>query len=257
MSNAPRFFHPTALKTGDTIQLPESIAHYAVRVLRLKSNSKIILFNGNGGQYIASLIIENKNAYANILEHDNIELELLGTVNLIQGLPSGSKMDLIAEKAVELGAASLWPVASKHSVTQLHGQRLEKRIAHWQRIAQSASEQCGRNRVMQVNTLCKLDAVLSELPCSSNALTLLCHHEGGSPFNKVVLEQAHLWHGKKTEQLTVNLLVGPEGGWSDEEVALAQQHGAKVVLFGNRIMRTETAGIALIAACTALLDWSG
>src|SRR5690625_4516809 len=167
MSNAPRFFHPTALKTGDTIQLPESIAHYAVRVLRLKSNSKIILFNGNGGQYIASLIIENKNAYANILEHDNIELELLGTVNLIQGLPSGSKMDLIAEKAVELGAASLWPVASKHSVTQLHGQRLEKRIAHWQRIAQSASEQCGRNRVMQVNTLCKLDAVLSELPCSS------------------------------------------------------------------------------------------
>jgi 16S rRNA (uracil1498-N3)-methyltransferase len=173
------------------------------------------------------------------------EVELNGVITLVQGLPTGNKMDWIVEKAVELGVHTLVPIAAARSVTQLNSERRRKRLAHWQRIAISASEQCGRNRIMHISDLMPLDHWLAE---AANHWCALCHPESNMP-----LAQALQSLGNRQ---AVSLLVGPEGGWTPAEQHAAQTHGAITVKLGPRILRTETAGLALVAAATALLGWT-
>lgn len=240
----PRFFCPIDLASNTTIELPTDLAHHAIRVLRLKSDSEIILFNGQGGQYPARLIIEGKNGMAAIGEHDAIETELEGDITLVQGIPSGDKMDWVIEKAVELGAKRLIPIAAQRSVLQLTGERLRKRMQHWRRIAQAASEQSGRNRIMDVQEPLQLRDYLAQNTVHAQT-TLFCH-----PGSQKTLAQA-----LAPEQNNLTLLVGPEGGWSQEEQAVVEQHGLTPIRFGKRVLRTETAGLALIAAISALRGW--
>lgn len=240
-----RFFCPFALSAHARIELPDAIAHHAVRVLRLRQGEKIVLFDGNGGEYPATLHIEGKAAYAELGAHDPRTAELAGAITLVQGLPSGDKMDWIVEKAVELGAHRLVPIAAQRSVVQLAGARQEKRIAHWRRISASASEQCGRNRVMGVDEPALLEHWLAKPPAG---LRVLCHPEAG-----MTLPHALQAAGNIRE---LSLLVGPEGGWSEAELAAARASGVQAVRFGPRVLRTETAGLALIAAATALLGWN-
>jgi len=154
-------------------------------------------------------------------------------------------MDWVIEKAVEMGVARVVPIAADRSVVQLTGERREKRLAHWRRIAQSAAEQCGRNRIMQV------DAPLSLaqwLDTSAEGVRLMCHPGAAHTLRSALSEQpSH-----------IALIVGPEGGWSEAEMAIARSHAQTLttVRWGNRVLRTETAGIALAAACSALLDWA-
>src|SRR5690606_16429348 len=157
----PRFFCPVRLQAHHTTDLPPELAHYALRVLRLKGGAQIVLFDGHGGQYDAVLRTDGKKALAEVGAHHAIETELPGRITLVQGLPSGDKMDWIVEKAVELGAHRVIPVAAQRSVVQLNAERRAKRLKHWERIAQSASEQCGRNRVMHVAEPMTLEACLS------------------------------------------------------------------------------------------------
>lgn len=242
---APRFFCPVPLHADQLIELPQELAHHALRVLRLKPGSAIVLFDGWGGQYPAQLIAEGKKGYAQTGAHQAIEAELPGEIRLAQGLPSGDKMDWIVEKAVELGAARLTPIAAQRSVLQLGAERLAKRLLHWQRVAQSASEQCGRNRVMVVDAPLSLRDYLTQADQAAQ-LTLLCQ-----PDAPQTLETA-----LSARQGPIALLVGPEGGWSDEEQAEAARRPAIVpVRFGNRVLRTETAGLALISAVSALKRW--
>lgn len=243
----PRFFCDISLSSGVRLPLPDSLAHHAVRVLRLRDGESMVLFNGQGGEYPASLIIEGKSAYAQLGEHNTREAELAGHITLVQGLPSGDKMDWVIEKAVELGATRVVPIAAQRSVLQLSGARLDKRIAHWSRIAQSASEQCGRNRVMAVDTPISLREWLAQ---PSTDLRVLCHPDG-----EKTLEEALNLTTERASVQSLSLLVGPEGGWSESELSLAAQHHVLPVRFGPRILRTETAGLALIAATSALMHW--
>lgn len=256
MRKLNRFFCDLPLQEQSHIKLPEAIAHYAGRVLRLKNHSTIILFNGTGGQYTASILFEGKHAFATITAFENTEAELPGNINLIQGLASGSKMDLIVEKAVELGVTGCWPIAAQYSVLQLQGDRLNKRLSHWQNISYAASEQCGRNRIMPVNQLHTIKSIMPILASKPNHITLLCHPEATKPLNTVLNEACNQWACNPAPKPTLNILVGPEGGWSDEEISLAIQHGAHLVQFGPRVLRSETAGIALVSACVALLNWN-
>ncbi len=243
----PRFFCPAALAANTTIELPSELAHHAIRVLRLKPDTDIILFNGQGGQYPARLLIEGRNGLAAIGAHDPVEAELDGDITLVQGIPAGDKMDWVIEKAVELGARRLAPIAAQRSVLQLTGERLRKRMQHWRRIAQAASEQSGRNRIMEIDDPLPLpDYLAQDARQQSAAATLFCHP--GSPDT---LAQA-LAPG----QDSLALLVGPEGGWSKEEQAAVERHGLTPVSFGKRVLRTETAGLALIAAVSALRGWT-
>ena len=254
--STPRFFYPATLQANQHVELPQSMAHYALRVLRLKAGAEIVLFDGQGGEYPARLDCHAKQATAVTGEHDPREAELAGRITLIQGLASADKMDWIIEKAVELGAYRVVPIAAQRSVLQLRGERLDKRLQHWRRIAQSASEQCGRNRIMEVDGVHTLKAFLERPAPASYSTTLLCHPGGGITLQQALCEFPEIRGSDvDVEPPVLNLMVGPEGGWSEAELALADQHGIRPIQFGSRVLRTETAGLALISASTALLDW--
>lgn len=242
----PRFFCATPLSPNSTISLPPELAHHAIRVLRLKPDSDIILFDGLGGQYPARLLIDGKAGSALTGDHQPIEAELAGDITLVQGIASGDKMDWVIEKATELGAKKFVPIAAKRSVLQLSGERLQKRLLHWRRIAQAASEQCGRNQIMEVAAPSSLQAWL-DTPQPTGHIHLLCH-----PDSPLTLAQAL----QASPGNALSLLVGPEGGWSEQEVAQAQQHGVSQIQYGARVLRTETAGLALISAISALRGWN-
>ncbi len=252
----PRFYLCEPLPDHACIPLPAALSHYALRVLRLAPGSAITLFNGEGGETPAVLAVDGATAQARLGTHRAREAELAGRLCLVQGLATGDKMDWIVEKAVELGAHELVPIAARYSTLQLRGERLEKRLAHWRRVAQAASEQCGRNRIMAVHAPRRLDDYLRAPPVGDEAtLRLLCHPEAEHSLD-AALTRWPARHGGGATPPRLELLVGPEGGWSDEEIALATQAGAQVVRFGARILRTETAGLALMSACTALLGWN-
>ncbi len=239
----PRFYCPTALRPQSTIELPAELAHYALRVLRLKPGADIILFDGRGGHYTAVLQAEGKKAFAQIGAHEAIEAELPGNIVLVQGIASGDKMDWVIEKAVEMGAGRVVPLAARRSVLQLSGERLEKRLRHWVRVAQAASEQCGRNRLMTVDRPINLADFLAT--CDQNATILFCDPDATQTLQQSLPRDAS----------DIILIIGPEGGWAPEELSEAARHALIPVQFGRRILRTETAGTALIAAVSALLDW--
>lgn len=239
-----RFYIPEPLAPHTTVTLPAPLAHHAIRVLRLHTDAPIVLFDGRGGQYPARLLINGKQGHAELGAHDPVEAELGGRITLVQGIASGDKMDWIIEKAVELGAACVAPIAAQRSVLQLTGERLQKRLDHWRRIAQAASEQSGRNRIMQVLAPQSLGDYLASSPDTPNAM-LFCH-----PGSTRTLAQALSSAGD-----ALTLLVGPEGGWSEHEQSLVNRHGLTAVSFGRRVLRTETAGLAMIAATSALRGW--
>lgn len=240
---APRFFCPIRLQAHQTLALPPELAHYMLRVLRLKDGAGIVLFDGHGGQYDAVLRVSGKAAEAEVGAHQALEAELPGRITLVQGLPSGDKMDWIVEKAVELGAHRLIPIAAQRSVVQLNAERRAKRLKHWERIAQSASEQCGRNRIMRISEPVALDDCLAAGDLEGPIL--LCHPEAEHSLVQAL--------GSASD---ATLLIGPEGGWSPEERQQAVRRGATPLRFGTRVLRTETAGLALIAAISALKGWT-
>lgn len=250
LMTAPRFFYPFRLADHATVTLPDQAAHHARRVLRLREASMIVLFNGQGGQYPATVHFEGKRVIARLGTHQAHEIELPGQLRLFQALAGGDKMDWIIEKAVELGVTAFQPVAAERSIIQLRDERLHKRMQHWQRIIFAASAQCGRNRLMQLDSLDTLDNLLPALAADPSTHGIfICHPEYGTPLSDALGQ----WRTASATSLT--LLVGPEGGWSDDELNLAKDHGIAAVQFGPRVLRTETAGLALAAASIALLGW--
>ena len=245
---APRFYCDITLAPHARLALPQAAAHHAVRVLRLRNGDAIVLFDGQGGEYPATLRLDGRDAWAETAAHDTREAELAGSITLVQGLPSGDKMDWIIEKAVELGATRVVPIAAQRSVLQLTGERQARRLTHWRRVATAASEQCGRNRIMQVEGPLTLRQWLAT---AGPAPGLLCH-PGAAHDLRGALAPLTAAPGQAPG---LRLLVGPEGGWTDDELAAALAHGAQAVRFGPRVLRTETAGLALIAAASALLGW--
>ncbi|HEX7386884.1 MAG TPA: 16S rRNA (uracil(1498)-N(3))-methyltransferase [Castellaniella sp.] len=238
---APRFFCPTPLQARQQIALPATTAHHALRALRLVDGDVVTLFNGEGGEYPATLKISGREVLATLGDFENIDSELKGKIRLVQGIASGDKMDWVVEKAVELGVSDLYPIAAERSVLKLIGTRLEKRLQHWRAIVTAASEQSGRNRLLQVHEPASLSRCLGTL----TGLTLVCHPEGKQTFATALARADR----------ELNLVVGPEGGWSPGELDHARGHGLEGIQFGPRILRTETAGIALVAAATAVLGW--
>ena len=239
----PRLYCPQPIAPGAALDLPDALAHH-VRVLRLAEGDPIVLFDGHGGEFTATLAFEGKAARALLGDRSDREAELAGRLTLLQAIPAGDKMDWIVEKAVELGVYRLQPVAARRSVTQLSGNRLEKRMLHWQRIIAAACEQCGRNRLMQLDPPRTLAETLT-LPGSDPRF--MC-----DPAAPLDLATARSRAGSP---VGVELMVGPEGGWDNEELAIARRAGVDAVRFGSRVLRTETAGLALVAAVTALLGW--
>lgn len=239
----PRFFCPQPLAAGALVDLPEAVARH-LQVLRMNPGDPLVLFNGTGGEYRAALAsLGKKNASATVEGFDAREAELPFAVTLAQGLPEGSKMDWIVEKAVELGVAAIAPLAAQRSVVRLAGERAEKRHGHWEGIVVAASEQCGRNRLAQVAPVADFNR-WTAAPCSARRILL-------SPR---ATQSLAAWAAGVAPH-DVCIMVGPEGGFSDQEEDLALAHGALALSMGPRVLRTETAGLAALAALSAL--WAG
>ena len=238
--NLPRFYCREALASGAHIELPEPVARHAVRALRLPPGASVILFDGRGGEYEARIErIEKDRVFAALGAWQDVERESPLQVTLIQAIQSGEKMDLTVQKSVELGIADIIPVDSRRSVTRLSGERAARRVAHWQGVAASASEQCGRNQVPMVAPIEKLENWLSR-PAPADTLRLML-----APDAEAAL-------GDLAPVRRVQMLIGAEGGLDPQEVLAAQQAGFRAVRMGPRVLRTETAALAALAAMQAL-----
>ena len=239
----PRFFCPQPLALGATVTLPDAVAHH-VLVLRLAIGAAITLFNGEGGEYTATLTsIEKKRVSAELKAYAPRDVELPYAVTLAQGLPEASKMDWIIEKAIELGASGIQPLAAQRCVVRLSAERAEKRLAHWQGIIVSASEQSGRNRLAQLAGVQDYPQWISRQDLHRRII--LTPRAGQSLAD---------WARHQAPQ-AVTLVIGPEGGLTEAEENAALKHGALALALGPRILRTETAGLAAIAALNAI--WGG
>lgn len=239
----PRFFCQTPLSVGALVDLPADIAHHA-QVLRLQPGDAIQLFNGEGGCYVASLtVIEKKRASAEVKVFLQEENELPFSLNLAQALPEGSKMDWIIEKAVELGVSSIQPLAAQRSVVKLNAERAEKKLVHWEGVIRSASEQCGRNRLAHLAAPVDIGKWLQQQDMHPRIML--------SPRAEQSLAEWARHHPPQA----ISLLIGPEGGLTEQEENLAMQQSVLPLSMGPRILRTETAGLTAIAILSAA--WGG
>ena len=224
-----------ALAPGARVALPEAAAAHLVRVLRLQPGDACVLFNGDGHDYDARIdAIGKRGAGAEVLTARAVDNESPLRITLLQGIARGEKMDWILQKATELGIAEVLPVASERSEVKLDAARADKRLAHWRSVVVSACEQSGRARVPGVAAPQSLASALATGPAMPGYLL--------DPF----ADQAIAGLPAAMDQCT--LAVGPEGGWSarDREQLLAA--GFVGLRLGPRVLRTETAGIAAIAA---------
>jgi 16S rRNA (uracil1498-N3)-methyltransferase len=236
----PRFYCPDALTVGSTITLPDHVAHH-LQVLRLTPGTQLTLFNGQGGEYTATLeSLDRKRALAEIKLFSPREVELPHAVTLAQALPEGSKMDWIIEKAVELGATTLQPLAAQRCVVRLSAERATKKTAHWEGIIIAAAEQCGRNRLPHLANTSDFDGWISQHDLHKRILL--------SPRAEQPLSNWARHHPAQP----VTLMIGPEGGFTEAEEKAALDHGALALSMGPRVLRTETAGLAALAALNAL-----
>jgi 16S rRNA (uracil1498-N3)-methyltransferase len=234
-----RFYTEGALRAGGVSLLPEDTAHHAVHVLRLRPGDEVVLFNGRGGEYAARIAaVDRLRVSVDVLEHRRLERESPLAVTLVQGVSSGEKMDFTVQKAAELGVAALQPVIAARSVGRLAGERAELKRAHWRRVAIAACEQCGRNRIPEVLPVLPLTQFCAAA-ASDGARLLL------SPLAQLGLRSAKL-------DGTVVLAAGPEAGFTAEEEAMLADAGFLPVRLGPRVLRTETAALAALAALNVL-----
>ena len=238
----PRFYCPIPLSVESRVALPEAAARHACRVLRLREGDDLVLFDGKGGEYAVSIaVVERERVAVDVHEWRDADCEAPINVTLVQALQSGEKMDLTVQKAVELGVSRIVPVTSRRSVVRLEGERAQRRVEHWRNVAISACEQCGRNRVPEVLSLDGLERWLGKAG-DKDVLRLMF-----APGSAQTLDSIAPPPGGQIE-----LLIGAEGGLAPEEVERAVRAGFVSIRLGPRILRTETAGLAALAAIQCL-----
>ncbi|HEY0661113.1 MAG TPA: 16S rRNA (uracil(1498)-N(3))-methyltransferase [Lysobacter sp.] len=235
-----RVFVDAALAVGREISLPESAAAHLGRVLRLEVGDDCVLFNGDGHDYAARITALGKRDLRVLIDDAAaVERESPLHVTLLQGIARGEKMDLVLQKATELGIAAIAPLWSQRSEVKLDEARAEKRLAHWRGVVIAACEQSGRACVPGVAAPVSLAAALAALPMGGLKLTL--DPEGELGLGTLALAPA----------TPLVLAVGPEGGWSPDDRGQLRAAGFAGLRLGPRILRTETAGLAAIAALQA------
>lgn len=235
----PRFYSPEKLTAGALLALDEQAARHAARVLRLREGDTVALFDGTGGEYPANIAAIGKHSVTVQLgAHLARECETPLDVTLAQAISAGEKMDFTLQKATELGIARIQPLASERSVVRLSGERADKRVSHWQSVVISACEQCGRNRIPPV---VPIRPYTDWLGGGLSGLCLMLSPEA----------ELNLSDLPRPDR-PVTLLIGPEGGFSAAEAAAAQHTGFTPVRLGARVLRTETAALAALAAMQAL-----
>lgn len=234
----PRFYLPNLPDAGE-LNLPDCIVRH-IQVLRLNVGDDLILFDGRGKRVHATLTELGKRKTAcTLAPTEQINSESALSIHLLQAISSGERMDFTIQKSVELGVASITPIWSERCVVKLQGERADKRVQRWQDIAISACEQCGRDIVPEVRPIVRFDDYIKQMP--REQLHLL-----------MSLQQAKSLQAMQPAPQTVYLMIGPEGGWTAAEEQAALDAGFQAIVLGKRVLRTETASLAAIAAMQTL-----
>jgi 16S rRNA (uracil1498-N3)-methyltransferase len=237
-----RIYVPDPLAAGTDVVLPAQAAEHLTRVLRLEPGAPLTLFNGAGGEYSATLgATAGKKTQVRVLEHDAVERDSPADITLVQGVARGERMDLIVQKATELGVTRIVPVLADRSVVKLDPKQRARKLEHWQAIAISACEQCGRNRVPEVREPAALGDAIAALAAGS--VRWLLAADARDSLATVAADAA---------ARPIVLLIGPEGGLADNERQFALANGFAACRLGPRVMRTETAGLAALALLQTL-----
>lgn len=226
-----RLYQNAPLKINDKVMLDEYASHHLIKVLRFPQGQDITLFNGDGNNYQASVLSTQKQCEVHINSCKPNLSESSLSLTLAQGIAKGDKMDFLIQKAVELGVYQVIPIFTEHCVVRLKGEKLKKRMQHWRKIIIGACEQSGRSVVPELAEPLDLTALMG---CNFGHVFVL-HHRA---------EKSLLEFEKINKAVIV---IGPEGGLSDEEIAYTIQQGAQPLLLGSRVLRTETASLAALA----------
>jgi 16S rRNA (uracil1498-N3)-methyltransferase len=235
-----RFYYPDKLGNGADVQLPEETGNHAVRSLRLGVGDPVVLFDGHGGEYQAS-ITHIKRGAVTVRTERYVDRSAEAPLELVlaQGLSSGERMDFTIQKAVELGVTAIHPLATERSVVKLTGERATRKTGHWRKLAIAACEQCGRNRLVRISEPVRLDVWLNQQTRApgTEELRMLLSPEADSKLVNLPAAATR-----------IVLLAGPEGGLSASEGDAARRWNFQPVRLGPRILRTETAALAALAA---------
>jgi 16S rRNA (uracil1498-N3)-methyltransferase len=235
-----RIYHPETLCPGNEISLEPQASTHISRVLRLKEGTDLILFNGDGNEYPGTITSIHRNQVAVRIEGQvNTNRESPLNITLAQGISKGERMDYAIQKAVELGVTRIIPVFTERSVVKLDEERLNKKYKHWQGVIISACEQCGRNRIPELMTPGSLASYLDQQDLNNTCLVL-------DPEANITINSLD------TGTNAVTILIGPEGGFTENEIRLAKNKGFTGIHLGPRILRTETAAVAAIASIQTL-----
>ena len=235
----PRIYLSQPLNTGNEVELDSTALRHVVQVLRLKAGHPLILFNGNGGEFEAKLVnVEKRQATVRIGSFHDISRESSLITHLGLGISKGERMDIALQKAVELGVSQITPLFTEHCVVQLTGSRALKKQEHWQAVIISACEQSGRNSIPALNSVGTFNDWLSRIQAATK---LILDPEASTALSMIKLQKPEL-----------AMTVGPEGGFSQAEIEQARLAGFQGVTLGPRVLRTESAALASLAAVQCL-----
>jgi len=263
----PRIYVPIVLKTGDFVTLDSQASVHISRVLRLKKNDPVVVFNGQGGEYEGVIAEIDKRAVSvvlNLFNDRTVESPLL--ISLVQAVSRSDRMDFTLQKAVELGVHDIIPLISQHTAFTVKGTRADKKHQHWQGIVHSACEQSGRTLIPTVQAIVDFSTWLDAQRVEHQGLEgeglgsqelnhQPLHNAGKATTTKILLDHRA---DQRLNQLEapanhrVMLLVGPEGGFSESEISAVQGVGFTGVGLGPRVLRTETAALSVISALQLL-----
>lgn len=232
----PRIYTDSELTVGSSCELDDNAARHVGRVLRMQPGQQLILFNGDGQDYDATVQdVSKKHVRVGIAGATATTTEPPLEIILGQTLSKGDRMDYAVQKAVEMGVSQIVPLTTERCDVRLRGDREDKRLRHWQLIAISAAEQCGRARVPEILPVMNLNQWFEHSQTCD--LQLVLHHRTGQSLDSLA------------EPASVALMIGPEGGLSPDEIEAAGQSGFLPVALGPRVLRTETAPVAAMALC--------
>ena len=229
-----RIYHPEPLQANQEIQLKSQAGIHLTRVLRCKEGDELVLFNGDGHEYPATITRLHRNTvWVTVISKNTTSKESPLNITLVQAISKGERMDYTIQKAVELGVTTIIPLVTARSIN-LKPDRIQKKLQHWRGIISSACEQCGRNIIPEIMTPSLLSQWLVDN--ENNSINIML-----APGAKTNLSSINY------SQEKINLLIGAEGGLSTEEISLCQRNGLTAVNMGPRVLRTETAAITALS----------
>ena len=233
-----RFYHSKPININETIVMDEFAAHHALKVMRLKINDQLILFNGDGSDFTGQVIrISKRQVEVSIKSKKNIKNESNLKVILLQALTSSEKMDLIIQKTTELGISEIQPIICERSIVKIKNEKIEKKLSHWRQVSIAACEQCGRAKIPTIHKPENIIKYLDKIMKSDKDTKIILSPEATKSLDNVIPNMKQ----------DIKVLIGPEGDFTKQELDLSIQNGFSPIKIGPRILRTETAPISILS----------